>query len=410
MSKLSKLLPFGVFILLFKFGAGLHFTLLAPLGARVFDVWVVGLLIGGAALLQLLHDVPAGFALDRFGYLRLLWVTTAAFIVATSVLIAGLTPMTFIATLFLGAFGWLFYGPGIDAYLLSMTPVEYAGRIVSIRDILASVGIVFSTALLAFMLSIPVPIIGGTIAIILLCALLAGVMSPRDRVSVHAEKKVPTHHYHVRRHHVGHIFHAIWKLNPASGLLLLSGLAGSIFYAVIWFVVPLLLDSPSGTSLPSVALGVFDFAVAVLGFFFGRLADKWNQKWLIFFGLLLFSVTGALLGFSTHLWFLVLGFMATAGDELSGLALWAWMDRLDKSHREDGLIAGVISFFQDLGWTIGPLVAGFLYGAIGPAWTIAVGAIPILITWMISFWTLAPLAVAPYEPAIRPPHRRKHKS
>jgi len=37
--------PFWVFLAIFKFGAGLHFTLLAPLGEQVMPVWIVGILI-----------------------------------------------------------------------------------------------------------------------------------------------------------------------------------------------------------------------------------------------------------------------------------------------------------------------------------------------------------------------------
>jgi MFS family permease len=84
-----KFIPFWIFLILFKFGAGLHYVLMPVFGERVFPVWVVGLLIGGASLIQMLCDVPAGKLLDRYGYRRLLIVTTTAFIVAAIALLSG---------------------------------------------------------------------------------------------------------------------------------------------------------------------------------------------------------------------------------------------------------------------------------------------------------------------------------
>ena len=102
---LKKFLPFWLFIVLFKFGAGLHYTLLAPLGEKVFPIWAVGLLIGGGAFLQLLLDVPAGMILDRFGYIRMLKITTVAFLGAVAMFFFGFNQIVFIATIYLGAIG-----------------------------------------------------------------------------------------------------------------------------------------------------------------------------------------------------------------------------------------------------------------------------------------------------------------
>ena len=90
-----------------------------------------------------------------------------------------------------------------------------------------------------------------------------------------------------------------------------------------------------------------------------------------------------LLGLNFGWLFLLFGFLATAGDEMAGLSLWSWLHSLDREHANDGVIAGVIGFFQDLGWTIGPIFAGIAYGLVGPSMTIILGAIPIFIIWAI---------------------------
>jgi MFS family permease len=210
-----------------------------------------------------------------------------------------------------------------------------------------------------------------------------------------------------------HAIRAFRGLQPASALLMLAGFAGSAFYGIVWFVVPIAISRAEGSGIPGIGLGVFDLAIVLVGAFMGRLADRTNRQRLIFFGLLLFAAAGAALGFSAGIWFLVLGFLATIGDELASTSLWAWLYHLDKDHAEDAVVAASISMVNDLGWTVGPLVAGFLLTPLGSTWTIVVGAGFIFVAWVAYAVILGPrralaLAVIPRAPSPRP-HRRRHK-
>jgi len=381
---IRKLLPFWLFVLVYRFGAGLHYALLSALGSRVFPVWVVGILVGGAAFVQLMCDVPAGYLLDRFGYVRLLSLSTFIFILAAGALLFGLTPLTYILTLVLSIFGWLFYGPGANAYMLSKAPREAAGKYMGFFAAVASAGIVLSSVALAFVITWKPFSVGVFLAGLLVAAFVAIRMTPREKTSVHAERKVKRHTYYIRRNFLWKLLKDIRELNPASTLMLLQGLTGNLFYAVIWFTIPLVLATGDHHGLWGISLSVFDLAVVVLGSYLGSLADRTNKKRLIFYGLLIFAVSGTVLGFHLNLWFLLLGFLATAGDEMSSVSLWAWLDQLDTKHERDGLMTGAISFFQDLGWTIGPIIAGFLYTQVGPAWAITGAALPIFFTWILS--------------------------
>ncbi|MEK7108179.1 MAG: hypothetical protein AAB898_00745, partial [Patescibacteria group bacterium] len=104
--------PFWVFLVLYKFGGSLHYTLLAPLGEMVLPLWAVGTLIGIGSIVQLILDVPAGRLLDRFGYLRFLKITSFIFLFAGFAILFHLTIITFVISLYLATFGWLFFGPG----------------------------------------------------------------------------------------------------------------------------------------------------------------------------------------------------------------------------------------------------------------------------------------------------------
>ncbi len=110
-----RFLPFWIFLIFFKFGGGLHFSVLSPLGEQLLPLWIVGLLIGSGAFVQLLLDVPAGYWLDRYGYLNLLKFTTVMFLVATICFMLGLTRTTYVLSLVMSTFGWLFFNPGINA-------------------------------------------------------------------------------------------------------------------------------------------------------------------------------------------------------------------------------------------------------------------------------------------------------
>jgi MFS family permease len=159
----------------------------------------------------------------------------------------------------------------------------------------------------------------------------------------------------------------------------------------------------------SIGLGVFDFAVVVLGYFLGVLADRANKRTLVFFGLLLFAVAGALTGYSFSWLFIIFGFLATTGDEAAGLSLWSWLHALDRDHAHDGLVAGVLTLAEDVGWTVGPILAGFAYWALGPSWAIVLGTTFLFITWLIYFATSHLHIHVPAGSLPPLPARRKHK-
>jgi MFS family permease len=299
-------------------------------------------------------------------------------------LLSGLTPTTYILTLIFSILGWLFYGPGANAYVLASAPKVSAGKYLGFFNSVASAGIVLSSITLAFVISWNARSIGFLLGGLLIAAFIAIRATPSPQHSVHAERKVKRHTYYVRRHFVWDLFKKIRTLNPASTLLMLQGFSGSLLYAAVWFVIPLVIASGQYQGLWGISLSVFDLAIVVLGSYLGRLADRSDHKRMVFYGLLLFSLAATILGFNLNAWFLLLGFLATAGDEMSSVSLWAWLDRLDEKHGDEGLINGAVMFFQDLAWTIGPIMAGFLYAQVGPAWTITAAALPIFVAWVVS--------------------------
>jgi MFS family permease len=371
---------------------------------------MVGLLIGGSSLIQMILDVPGGYLLDRFGYTRILRVSTFLFFLGAAFLLFGLHPWTYVLTLVGAAAGWLIFEPGIDAYILAMAPKKYAGKFIAMRDIIGSAGIVAGMIVLSFIVHLDAPVLALIVSSIFFMSLIALWRTPKERRSALAEKKIPHQSFYIRRHFIQHTFQTIKKFNPVSTLLLLSGFSGAVFYGTIWFVVPLLIARTINSSTLSAGLIIFDGSVLVVGFLIGRLTERWSKRWLVFWGLLLFSIMAFLLGFNFGILFVIFGFLATTGDEMASISLWTWLDHLDKEHTEDGLLAGAIHLAEDVGWTVGPMMAGFLFQFLGPSWTLVVGAGFIFATWIASVIITHTL---PHPPKLLPillhiPRRRRH--
>lgn len=378
-----KFLAFWLFLILFKFGAGLHYTMLSTLGEKVLPLWLVGILIGGGAFIQLILDVPAGYLADRYGYLKVLKITTFIFIITGLCLSFNFNYLTYIFSIILSTFGWLFFGPGVNAYTLSHAQEKTAGTFISFKDTFSSFGTVICTGILGLIIDSTPQTIGLIITITMIITLITLSFSPIDKNQPLQVNTSIHHQNHLRRNSFSKSLKALRSLNPASTMLLLLGLSSSIFYGIIWFILPLVIAHQNNSELLSLSLGVFDFAIVVLGYFLGKITDQGNKRTLVFFGLLIFSISAMLLSFNFNWLFLIFGLLATGGDELASLSLWSWLHSLDKNHQHDGLISGIISLSQDLGWTIGPIAAGLLYSSIGPSLTIALSAGLLFLVWLI---------------------------
>lgn len=377
-------LPLWLYVALFKSGASLYYTALSPLGERVLPIWVVGVLVGGSSLLQLVLDVPAGFLLDKYGYKPFLKFACFAIGIGGLLLGAfGLNLWVYLVLIVMSGFGWLFFGPGVDAYLLATAPKALAGRYMGMRSSASSLGVVVAMGYFALLVNQPDRWMGWTILSGMVAAFIAVSFLKPEPASVHQEKKLETHHYYVRRVFLRETLAAIKQLNPASGMLAFSGFAGATFYGIMWLVFPLYIASLSHPGALSFGLSIFDGAVVVCGGLIGRIADTHRKTLAVFCGLLLFATASMLLGFHLNVWFLVFGFLATAGDELAGVSLWAWMNRLNRSHAHNGVIASVVTFFEDLGWVVGPAIGGIFYELWGITWTIVAGSAILFLSWFV---------------------------
>jgi MFS family permease len=341
---------------------------------------LVGVLIGIATLLQLVLDVPAGYLLDKIGYKKLLIVTTVFFIISSVSLLFGLSAPIFVFSLFTSTFGWLFFSSGANSYVISRSSEQTVGRFISAKEVFGSLGVVLGSIALSVVVMLGAPAIGLILVGIFFVALIAIGASPADHQrSVHHS----AHAHLAKTSLLKEAFRSAKTLRPASYILIGTTFCAAVFYAMVWFVVPLVLAHQYEQGVLSLGLGIFDFSVVVLGFVLGRLVDTFNKKLLVLIGILIFAIMGILLGFYLNAFFLLFGFIATAGDELSELSLWSWMYGIKADSEHIGLVSGIIGLFDDFGWAVGPVVAGILYTYIGASKTILVGGLCILLNLIL---------------------------
>lgn len=401
--------PLWVFVALFKLGGSVFYTALPALGEQVFPLWIVGLFVGGSSFVQLLLDIPAGVMLDHFGYTRVLKIASGILSLGGLLLILfGNSVWTYPLLIVVSGCGWLFFGPGVDAYTLGIAPVAKAGRYLGIKQSVGSVGGLIGTILFTALLVAPVSMLGVAIFVPLVCAM--GVASflkkeprhPSDEQRLEAVEGMP------RKLYFKKVLKAMHTLNPASGLLAFSAFASAVFYGAIWFVIPLYLQSQADVGALQFGLGIFDVAVILCGGLVGKLADSKDKQFYVFIGLFVSALAGTIMGFNLDAWFLLFGFIASVGDEMASVSLWSWMNQLNKDRAHHGLIASFIGFAQDIGWVVGPILAGVLYGRIGASWTIFCGCVLVYISWLVSALIVKKSVVSLFYSALPPLQRPPH--
>lgn len=409
---LRSFLPFWLFLVFYKFALTLHYTLIPILGERILPIWLVGIFFSAESFIQLMFDVPAGHLVDRIGQLRILKIATPIFFISAALLLLPLSIATFAASIVFSVFGWLFLGPGVNAYILAHARKESSGRFISLRDTFFAAGVVLASVALPFVIVLRQEYMALTLLAIALLGIAFLYFSPPDKEREEGSRPLHEEHpHHVRRKFFRDTLPALRALNPASGMLALHMFSGAIFYGTIWFVLPLVMATQLYDGSLSLGLAVFDFSIVMLGFIIGSIVDRGDKRLLVFAGLFIFAVSAVLCGLDLGILFILFGFLATAGDETTALSLWSWLHSLDKEHAHDGAVSGTLSLAEDLGYMIGPLCAGFLYGIVGPTWAIVCGAVPIVITLGI-YWFFVYTRHHTHEPTpvcdIRRPSRHCH--
>lgn len=128
--------------------------------------------------------------------------------------------------------------------------------------------------------------------------------------------------------------------------------------------------------LIGLAIGIYGLAQAVLQIPMGLLADRFNRKYLIIFGLLLFAIGGGVAAMSNSIWGVIAGRAIQGAGAISAvvMALLADLTREEQRTKAMSTIGMSIGLSFAVAFIIGPLIAGY-FGLSGLFWATSILAI-----------------------------------
>ncbi len=172
-------------------------------------------------------------------------------------------------------------------------------------------------------------------------------------------------------------------------VLLYISLLFTFFWGAIYTLEPLFYGSGSLKLSPAIGgliLASFSLPAIFLGAPFGKLADRYGKKNLLFIGMLIMGLGLVFFSVSASPAFLIIfALLTSVGLILSQPALSGMIVDLSYRHSK-GALCGIWEFFSDFGFILGPLLAGLfaeLWGLqealLSIGWIIVISAVILLI-------------------------------
>lgn len=377
-------------------GIGVVFPVM-PLFARSFGVGYdgVGLFIGAFGFMRLFGDLLGGAVVDRKGER---WAATAGMsFLAACATATGLAPNYGVAIVFWGlaGIGSAVSSSSMFTYIVKVAPPDRVGRVLSFFFGAFNVGIIAGGSL------------GGVIAskfglaapLFLYAAILAAgawfyvplFIRPIRTPVVDTPPAVP-------EAEAGTAEAPLPSRGPVRSMLRLPGFmtAMLINLAYLWMVgavfnTLLSLFAKDELGLSTAAIGVlFSITVAVefiVLFPAGTWADRYGRRAVVIPGLLGLALSLGVMGFSTSVWMLVVALIGngvTGG--FAGVPPAAMVSDIVPEHQK-GIAMGTFRFFGDIGFLLGPLVAGYTSKAFGFETAFILAAVPSLVAMVMAIRT-----------------------
>ncbi|MBI4261082.1 MAG: MFS transporter [Actinobacteria bacterium] len=346
-----------------------------PLYARSFGVGygAVGVLVASFGFTRLLFDLFAGTFVDRYG--ERVMATTGAAVVGLSSALAAVAPNYTLLVVFRGAggAGSAVFFAALTSYLFRAVPKERMGRVMGVYYGTFNLGLIAGqplggVAASVFGLASPLWIYAGA------CFLSAALYfrSIRDPERAPEPEGGPPRRRGLRALSWNRAFVTVLVVNMAY-----AWIVAGIFSTLI----PLFAREGVGLSERGVGLAL---AVATATEFFvlfpaGAATDRYGRKAVLLPSLVLLAATGGLLGLATPVlaFFIglsVLGVVAGYAGVPPSVML---SDVADPATY--GTAIGAYRFVADLGFVLGPLIAGAVASGLGFGAAFAVSAVPCVV-------------------------------
>lgn len=359
----------GTFIIMVGFGI---LSPILPLYARTFGVGLdsVGVLIAAFSITRLAVDPFTGAIIGRLGERRA--VTLGAVVVGVSTALSAIAPTFTLLVAFrgLGGAGSAVFFTGLLSYMLRTIPGDRVGRVMSVWYASFNVGIIAGQPLGGVFAHLFGPvstlwIYAGT------CFVAAAVF---DR-TMHGPDTGP------RPERTTGLRHLPWQ-RPFVAVLLANGSYAWIIAGVYSTLIPLFGNEEVGLSELGIGLALAVASLTEFAVLFpaGKATDRFGRKAVLIPGYVAMTIALVLWPFATTaaLFFFASGVFGV----VSGYAGVPQAPMLSDVTHDDirGTAVAVFRFMGDLGFVLGPLVAGVTADAWGYGGAFSISAIPLVVT------------------------------
>ena len=376
---------------LILFGAGLVLPVL-PLYARSFGVGYAqaGLLVASYSFARLVCDLAAGIVVDRWGERA----SGAAGLALTTAgaLCTGLAPNFFLALA-----SWASAGAGsavvfaaMYSYLLKVVPKERMGRTLSLFYGAFNGGVI-AGALLGgivagrFGLASPLFFMAGAT---FLATLLYVRLLPAERPRFPEPPPAHTDDAPGGVRLLGRAGSRLARVarTPGFGMVIVTNLAYLWMVAAI-FDTLLPLFARDALQMSTLGIGIV-FSVALAAEFLvlypaGSLSDRRGRRFVLLPALAALAVTTVAVGWTeTPIGLAIAVALLGIASGFAGVPPAAMLADVIPEH-QTGTSVGIFRFSGDLGFTLGPLVAGFTAGTLGFQAAFAIAAIPTIAAFVL---------------------------
>ena len=328
--------------------------------------WQIGVLLSLVSLSGMMIDMPVGNLSDIFSRKKIMFaglVLSPVF----AYLIFSYTKISLLVIYFLlwGAAFQIWRVPR-DVYLTALTKkdkrAEYFGIDLEFQNLGCFIGPMIGGFLLSYF-----GIISNLIFYTIACVIAAIMVMSLLKTQIHSSKprREIEHDMSFKKTYLKDFRYAK-SLGFNTFLLFLFSSLFTTWQGALWTIGPLLystsgLDPTYGGML----IAFFYLPSIFLGFPFGKLADKVGKDKVFIAGLfvcgmslVVFSQTVTLSGL------IIAALMVSTGSIMALPALNGLI--IDKSYKHTkGEITGILDFFRDFGYVIGPLSAGFFAHIVG---------------------------------------------
>lgn len=362
----------GTFVIMMGFGI---LSPVLPKYARSFGVGydAVGILVAAFSLTRLVFDPITGALIERFGERAM--VTAGAIIVGATSVLAGFAPTFPLLVIFraTGGAGSAVFFAALLSFLLRTIPSDRVGRVMSVYYASFNVGIIAGEpfgGLFAswFGLKSPLFIYAGT------CFLSAWVFWRTIYDPARSE-------HEVRR---GGLRRLPWR-RPFVAALAVNGAYLWMIGAVFSTLVPLFGNERVHLSLGGVGLGLAIASATEFAVLFpaGKATDRRGRKAVLVPAFAALVLVIAMFGLATTplLFMVAMGVLGVTSG-YAGVPPAAMLSDVTPPELQ-GTAVAVFRFVGDLGFVLGPLVAGLTANALGFGWAFAISAVPCAAAWAL---------------------------